>query len=74
MLGSQNPRRQKAPLALQLKIDDLHAHLAPLDRYGFPGLSSAITDGLRALAGSCGKALRGLAGCAERGGPDCELV
>jgi hypothetical protein len=74
MFGSQDLRRHNAPLGLRLKIDDLHAHLAPLDRYGLPGLSSAITDGVRALAGGCGKALRGLVGCAEAGGPDCELV
>ena len=63
-----------APLALRLKIDDLHAHLAPLERYGLPGLSSSITNGVRALAGGFGKALRGLAGCAEGGGPDCERI
>jgi hypothetical protein len=53
-----------ATLALRLKIDDLHAHLAPLERYGLPGLSSSISDGVRALAGGFGKALRGLAACA----------
>ncbi|HEX9170545.1 MAG TPA: hypothetical protein VF886_16740 [Roseiarcus sp.] len=74
MLGSQNLRRIDAPPALRLKIDDLHASLAPLDRYGFPRLSSAITDGVCALAGCCGKAVRGLAGCRAGGGPNCELV
>ena len=44
MLGSPNLRRGNVPLAMRLKIDDLHAHLAPMDRYGFPGLSSAITE------------------------------
>jgi hypothetical protein len=64
MLGSQNHRRMNATLALRLKIDDLHAHLAPLERFGLPGLSSSISDGVRALAGGFGKALRGLAACA----------
>jgi hypothetical protein len=36
MLGSRNPCRGNAPLARRLKIDDLHAQLAPLDRYGLP--------------------------------------
>jgi hypothetical protein len=35
---------------MRLKVDDLHAHLETLDRYGLPGLSSAMTDGVRALA------------------------
>ena len=74
MLGSQNHRRMNATLALRLKIDDLHAHLAPLERYGLPGLSSSISDGVRALAGGFGKALRGLAACASGCGPDCERV
>jgi hypothetical protein len=50
MLGSPNLRRGNAPLAMRLKIHDLHAHLASLDRFGLPGLSSAMTDGVRALA------------------------
>ena len=61
MLGSPNLRRGNVPLAMRLKIDDLHAHLAPLDRYGLPGLSSAMTDGVRALA----RALRGALWCSE---------
>jgi hypothetical protein len=56
MLGSPNLRRGNVPLAMRLRIDDLHAHLAPLDRYGLPGLSSAITNGVcaftRALYGA----------------------
>ena len=61
MLGSPNLRRGNVPLAMRLKIDDLHAHLAPLDHYGLPGLSSAMTDGVRALA----RALRGALCCSE---------
>jgi hypothetical protein len=37
MLGSPNLYRGNAPLAMRLKIDDLHAQLAPLDRYGVGG-------------------------------------
>jgi hypothetical protein len=53
------------PLAMRLKIDDLHAHLAPMDRYGFPGLSSAITGSVRALARGFKGALRGALCCGE---------
>jgi hypothetical protein len=60
MLGSPNLRRGNAPLAMRLKIDDLHAQLAPLDRYGFGGLSSAMTDGFRALIRSLKSALLAL--------------
>ena len=50
MPGSQNVRRLNAPLACRLRIDDLHAHLAPIDRYGPTRLGSALADGVRALA------------------------
>jgi hypothetical protein len=59
MLGSPNLHRGNAPLATRLKIDDLRAQLAPLDRYGVAGLSSAMTDGLRALVCGLKRALRG---------------
>ena len=49
MLGSPNLYRGNAPLAMRLKIDDLRAQLAPLDLYGATGLSSAMTDVVRAL-------------------------
>ena len=65
MLGSPNLRRGNVPLAMRLKIDDLHAHLAPLDHYGFPGLSSAMTNGVRALARGFKGALRGALCCGE---------
>ena len=55
MLGSPNLYRGNAPLAMRLKIHDLHAQLAPLDRYGVGAMSFAITGGVRAL-------MRGLAG------------
>ena len=34
MLGSPNLARGNAPLGMRLKIDDLRAQLAPMDRYG----------------------------------------
>jgi hypothetical protein len=61
MIGLPNLRRGNAPLAMRLKIDDLHAHLEPLDHYGLPGLSSAMTNGVRALD----RALRGALCCRE---------
>ena len=69
MLGSPNLHRGNAPLAMRLKIDDLHAQLAPLDRYGVGGMSFAITDGVRALVRGFGSALRGAFSCgADSGG------
>ena len=56
MLASQNSHRRSAPLALRLKIDDLRAQVAPLDRYGLTGLSAAMTEGARALAGGAWEA------------------
>jgi hypothetical protein len=74
MLSSPNLRRRNAPLALRLKIDDLHAQLAPLDRYGVAGLSSAMTDGVRALASGFMSALRGAFCCGADDGRDCEAA
>jgi hypothetical protein len=51
MLPSQNHRRLNAPLALRLKIDDLRAQVTTLDRYGLIGLSAALSECARALAG-----------------------
>jgi hypothetical protein len=66
MLGSPNLRRGNVPLTTRLKIEDLNAHLAPLNRYGLPGLSSAIMDGVRALTRRGFKgALRGALCCSE---------
>ena len=64
MLGSPNLHRGNAPLAMRLRIDDLHAQLAPLDRYGVGGMSSAMADGVRALVRGFGSALRGAFSCA----------
>jgi hypothetical protein len=63
MFGSPNLRRENMSLMMRLMVDDLHAHLAPLDRYGFPGLSSAMTNGVRALARGFKGALRGALCC-----------
>ena len=54
MLGSRYRHRGNVPLAMRLKIE-LRAHLAPLERYGLPGLSSATTYSVTALV----RALRG---------------
>jgi hypothetical protein len=59
MLGSPNLYRGNAPLAMRLKIDDLHAQLAPLELYGVTPMSFALTGGVRALVRSFGCALRG---------------
>jgi hypothetical protein len=74
MLGSRKPRRGNAPLAMRLKIDDLHAQIAPLDRYRVGGLSSAIAGGVRAVVRSFGSALRGPLCCHADGGHDCETL
>ncbi|MGH6799637.1 MAG: hypothetical protein ACREDI_14795, partial [Roseiarcus sp.] len=74
MLGSPNLYRGNAPLAMRLKIDDLRAQLAPLDRYGVAGLSSALTGGVRALVRGFRSALRGAFCCGVDGGRDCEAA
>jgi hypothetical protein len=73
MLGSPNPYRGHAPLAMRLKIADLHAQLAPIDRYGVGGMSFALAGGIRALVRRIGGALRGAFSCTG-GGRDCEAV
>jgi hypothetical protein len=65
MIASQNPRRYNAPPALRLKIDDLHAHLALLDRYGPTSIGSALARGVRAVVNGSRHALRGVAFCSE---------
>jgi hypothetical protein len=74
MLGSPNLYRGNAPLAMRLRIDDLHAQLAPLDRYGVGGLISAMTDGFCAIVRGFGSALLAAASCSEDDGRDCEAV
>ena len=74
MLGSPNLYRGNAPLAMRLKIDDLRAQLATLDRYGVAGLSSAMTGGFRALVRGLKGALRSAIGRGLDGGRDCEAA
>jgi hypothetical protein len=74
MLGSPNLHRGNAPLAMRLRIDDLRAQLAPLDRYGFGGLSSVMTDGVRALVRGFKSALLGAFCCGADGVHDAEAV
>ncbi len=59
MLGSPNLYRGNAPLTLRLRIHDLHAQLATLERYGVGPVSFALTGGVRALVRGFGSALRG---------------
>jgi hypothetical protein len=70
MLGSPNLDRGSASLAMRLKIHDLHAQLAPLDRYGVAGLSSVIAEAVRSLVCGFKSALRGAVWWAR----DCEAV
>jgi len=62
------------PLAMRLKIHDLHAQLAPLERYGVGGMSLAITGGIRALVRAIGNALRGAFSCGADNGRSAEVV
>ena len=71
MLGSPNLHRGNVPLAMRLKIHDLHAQLAPLDRYGAGAMSFAITGALRlAVRG----ALRSAFSCGRVNGHNAEAV
>jgi hypothetical protein len=74
MLGSPNLHRGNVPLAMRLKIHDLHAQLAPLERYGVGGMSLAITGGIRALVRAIGSALRGAFSCGADNGRSAEVV
>jgi hypothetical protein len=70
MLGSPNLHRGNAPLAMRLKIHDLHAQLAPLDRYGVGDMSLAITGAVRALVRGVGSAFS----CGAHTGRNAETV
>jgi hypothetical protein len=74
MLGSPNLHRGNAPLAMRLRIDDLNAQLAPLDRFGVAGLSSAATVGVRALVRGFEGALSAALCYALCGRRDCEAA
>jgi hypothetical protein len=47
----------------RLVRSDLCAQLAPLDRYGLTGFSSALVDAARALLGASRRAATGCANC-----------
>jgi hypothetical protein len=55
---------------MRLRIHDLHAQLAPLERYGVGGMSLAITGGIRALARAIGSAFS----CGVDNGRSAEAV
>ena len=74
MLGSPNLHRGNLPLATRLRIHDLHAQLAPLERYGVGGVSVAITCAVRALVRGAGGALRGAFSCGADAGRNAEAV
>ncbi len=44
-----NDDNDRARPGAQVVRSDLCAQIAPLDRYGLPGFSAALVDGLRAL-------------------------
>ena len=69
MCRSQNRCDTRGVSSLALR--DLDARLAPLDRYGLAGFSSAIVDGLRALFGASRTAISGGALTAEHCGREC---
>jgi hypothetical protein len=73
MLGSPNLTRGNAPLGMRLKIDDLRAQLAPLDRYGVGDVSTAIAAGVGALIIFFRSALKG-AVCCGADECDCKAV
>lgn len=61
MFHPDHPCRGSAQRASRLIRSDLCAQLAPLNRYGLAGLSSALIDGLVALVNASRNALRSFA-------------
>ncbi len=57
MLCSQNTHREGGACSSPLIVNDLCAQLAPLNRYGLPGLGAVVADGARALIGVSRKAV-----------------
>jgi hypothetical protein len=70
MLGSPNLHRGNVPLAMRLRIHDLRAQLATLDRYGVGGVSLAIPRALRAFVRTVGGAFS----CGADNGRNAEAV
>ncbi len=56
MLCSQNTHRAGGAHSSPLIVNNLCAQLAPLNRYGLPGLGAVVVDGARALIGVSRKA------------------
>jgi hypothetical protein len=74
MLGSPNLDRGNVPLAMRLRIHELRAQLAPLDRYGVGDMSFAITGAIRALVRGVVSGLRGAFSCGADAGRNAEAV
>jgi hypothetical protein len=60
MLCSHNSHRAGDASSSPLIVDNLCAQLAPLNRYGLPGLGAVVADGARALIGVSRKAVGAL--------------
>jgi hypothetical protein len=54
---SHNTHGSRAALSSPLIVNNLCAQLAPLNRYGLPGLGAVVADGARALIGVSRKAV-----------------
>jgi hypothetical protein len=54
---SHNTHGSGAALSSPLIVNNLCAQLAPLNRYGLPGLGAVVADGARALIGVSRKAV-----------------
>ena len=57
MICSQNSHRAGDAYSSPLIVNNLCAQLAPLNRYGLPGLGAIFADGARALIGVSRKAV-----------------
>jgi hypothetical protein len=57
MLCSPHSHRAGGAYSSPLIVNDLCAQLAPLNRYGLPGLGAVVVDGARALIGVSRKAV-----------------
>jgi hypothetical protein len=57
MLCSPHSHRAGDASSSPLIVNDLCAQLAPLNRYGLPGLGAVVADGARALIGVSRKAV-----------------
>jgi len=54
---------ERTPPVSEVARRDLCAQIVPLDRYGLPGLSAALVDGLRALFGATRRKRDAEVGC-----------